>query len=85
MNASQFASPTLVKADGSVETLERMPLTHDPNGSAYNQDWLQTFLFAHLRCLPNREIDPSYKELIPVCREMGTDLGAPLGGHNTAT
>jgi len=42
---------------------------------AFNETWLQEFIFAHDEALPIVEIEPAFGPLIPVCRELRTQAG----------
>jgi hypothetical protein len=69
----QFAAPILIHEQ--VETiLERLPLSGSSKIN-YNENWLQELLFKHPQTLPINEIDQSYLNLIPICREMKTPAG----------
>jgi len=69
----QFAAPILIhEQDATI--LEKLPLS-DSSTLNYNENWLQELLFKHPQTLPINEIDQSYLNLIPVCREMKTPVG----------
>jgi len=64
----QHQTPYIV-SDGAAHKLESatdLPLT---------EDWLQEFIFKHHHVLPIDEIEPAFGPLIPVCRELPTDVG----------
>lgn len=42
---------------------------------AFNEAWLQEFVFRHSEALPISEIEPIFGSLIPVCRELRTSAG----------
>ncbi len=42
---------------------------------AFQEEWLQGFIFTHHQALPIGEIEPMFGSLIPVCRELGTPAG----------
>ena len=70
---NQFATPILIK-NGSESILERMPLS-DSGVTTYDESWLQALLYSHPQALPIDEIDQSYENLIPICRELNTPAG----------
>ena len=43
--------------------------------SGRNEAWLRDTLFAHPDILPVREIAPAFGPLVPLCRELRTDVG----------
>jgi hypothetical protein len=45
------------------------------NTAGRDEKWLQGTLFEHPDILPINSIDPSFGPLIPLCREMKTDVG----------
>jgi len=70
---NQFAAPILINGVGG-SILERLPL--DATGeSKYDESWLQKLLYIHPEALPVSEIDQSYLNLVPICREMNTPAG----------
>lgn len=70
---SQFAVPFLVNKQGGI-VLERISLGYD-SATSYDENWLQNLLFTHPQSLPIKEIDQSYKNLVPICRELNTPAG----------
>lgn len=71
---NQFATPVMITNEKQVTTLERLPLGGE-SAKKYNEDWLQKILFEHPTTLPINEIDPSFQNLIPICRELPTPAG----------
>lgn len=71
---SAFTKPLLIGPNGSVQLLERIPLTNGADGQV-SERWLQEALFASPEALPIREIDPHIGTLIPVCMEIETGSG----------
>lgn len=65
--SSQHSKPYLVTANASypLETAE----------GAFNEVWLQEFVFHHGDALPIAEIEPVFGALIPVCMELSTKAG----------
>ena len=43
--------------------------------ATFDESWLQDFIFKHHQTLPLDEIEPAFKPLIPVCRELPTPAG----------
>lgn len=72
---SAYATPLIVKMDGSSIKLDRVALTGTESEAAYSEDWLQNLLFRHPQALPVAEIDDSFSGLVPLCREMDTPAG----------
>lgn len=72
---SAYSGPVLVPSVGTPRVLERVPLTGAESKAAYNEDWLQRLLYEYPRCLPVQELDGSFAELVPICREMRTHAG----------
>jgi hypothetical protein len=65
--ARQHSSPYIFR-DGSAQSLNQLL-------DAYNETWLQEFIFTHSEALPIGEIEPAFGPIIPVCRELRTDSG----------
>lgn len=63
----QFTNPYIVTG-GRVYPLH-------PATSAFDEDWLQDFIFGHGQSIPLDEIEPAFGPLIPICRELPTDAG----------
>ena len=74
MLRNQFTAPILIDEQGGGTTLERVPLKADAE-SNYAENWLQKLLYTHPEALPISEIDQSYLNLVPICREMNTSVG----------
>ena len=55
--------------------LRRRPLTAEPAGASYDEEWLQQLLFITPEILPVGEIDDAFGPVIPLCRELPTDAG----------
>lgn len=73
--SSAYAAPLLITAEGSAEALKRLPLSGPESSAAYSESWLQDLLFRFPSVLPIAEIDDSFSDLIPICREMNTPAG----------
>lgn len=63
----QHTSPYIVKDDMAQRLVQHR--------DAFNETWLQEFIFAHDEALPIVEIEPAFGPLIPVCRELRTAAG----------
>lgn len=74
MANSGFASPVLVRPDGTSTVLKPVPISGSA-AQAYNEAWLQELLYRHPEVLPIAEIDASYSGLVPLCMEMDTPAG----------
>ena len=74
MLTNQFTAPILIDEQGGGTTLERLSLkaSGEPH---YDEKWLQKLLYTHPEALPISEIDQSYLNLVPICREMNTPVG----------
>ena len=44
--------------------------------TAYSEDWLQRLLFEHPELLPIEQVEPTYSDAAPLCREMRTPAGS---------
>ena len=73
--SSLFPNPVLVAADGSSFQLSKVPLSGESSLGLYSEDWLQNLLYKHPQALPIAEIDDSFSDLVPICREMETPVG----------
>ncbi len=72
---SAHALPLLISSTGTKVLLERVPLAGGSGPSAYNEAWLQEILYRYPQALPIADINPSFSDLIPVCRELATPAG----------
>jgi len=72
---SAFAAPILVRPNHPSSRLERVPLSGATSVDAYSEQWLQNLLYHHSVALPIAEIDDSFTDLVPLCREMDTPAG----------
>lgn len=61
----------LLHSSGTMETLARQPLASAERDEA----WLRDLLLQHPEALPAAEVDPTFAEPIPVCRELRTAAG----------
>jgi len=75
MSSTQYGSPILLypEKNQSIE-LERIDLRKD-TAFEYNEKWLQKTIEKYPALLPITEIEPIFGELIPVCRELNTNVG----------
>lgn len=67
---NQFSCPIMINNQEST-ILERLPLSCT-GASEYDEKWLQDLLFKNPRALPIDQIDQTYVNLMPVCRELNT-------------
>ena len=75
MSHTQYGTPILINnAQSRVSTLKRIDLTSDTNFK-YDENWLQQRIFETPALLPVNEVDPIFGPLIPVCRELMTNVG----------
>ena len=76
MNLSAYGKPILISGKNQ-QALAMQPIELQSDESfQYNEDWLQKTIAAHPELLPIEEIDPIFGDLIPVCRELSTPVGA---------
>lgn len=73
MTDSAFGSPLLIDADGKSTILDRVPLSGAE--ASYDEAFIQKLVFDHPQCLPIKEIDQAYANLIPICCELSTPAG----------
>lgn len=64
------AAPFLVDSDSNVESLYRINFNE-----GFSERWLQEQLYRNPESLPFGEINPSYREVVPLCMEMNTTAG----------
>lgn len=70
MDTRPYATP-LVIASGKTSPLLRVEFSD----LSRDEDWLQTLLFDHAELLPFEELDPLFRNSIPVAREVETGVG----------
>ncbi|HXD10435.1 MAG TPA: hypothetical protein VN653_10260, partial [Anaerolineales bacterium] len=63
----QYNNPYLINSN-EMQKLE-------PTFDAFDENWLQKFIFEHHMAIPINEIEPAFAPLIPVCRELPTNAG----------
>ena len=68
MKKSQYSTP-LIKLNSNSYRLERNYVGTGDNESR-DENWLQDLIYKNPRLLPVEEIEPSYLDLYPVCREL---------------
>ncbi len=69
---TQYGTPVIVSEDKIARTLQPIKLN---SSGTYNEAWLQKVIFERPDCLPVAEIDSAYRDLIPVCTELRTEVG----------
>lgn len=75
MSTSAYSRPILIPASGAEVPLDRVPLSGAESADAYDEKWLQELLYRHPSTLPVGDIDDSFAEMVPLCREMSTSAG----------
>src|SRR6476661_3039503 len=70
--ARQHATPILVPVTGATVALK--PVSQSATGGTLEDD-IQSLIHAHPSILPIEEIDPIFKDAVPVCRELETPAG----------
>src|SRR5262245_17435409 len=74
--SNSFSKPVLIPQTGEAVVLERVPLTGADSTAEYSETWLQDLLYRFPQALPITEIDEGFSDLIAVCKEMNTPVGA---------
>lgn len=64
------AVPFLIDTNSNTRPLFRLAFNE-----GFSEQWLQEQLFKNPSSLPLGEINPGYKEVVPLCMEMGTGAG----------
>jgi hypothetical protein len=72
---TQFGVPVVVFNTKQARPLARIPLTALSDLESYDEKWLQKLVFDHPQCLPLNEIDSAYTTLLPLGREVHTNVG----------
>ncbi len=70
MSKGQYSRPLIVEGDRAT-TLERIEFDDTPR----NEDWLQDLLFTHPELVPFEELDPLFRNSVPVAREVESGSG----------
>lgn len=73
MEGTSFTTPTILREPQDPLRLQRISFEGGTNG--FHEKWLQESLFKHPEVLPCSEIDPAFRVLVPVCRELNTPAG----------
>jgi hypothetical protein len=73
--SSSYSTPIIVRPDGSSDRLTRLPLSGGASTDTYSEAWLQELLYQHPDALPIAELDDTFSDMVPVCREMETTAG----------
>ena len=61
--------------DSQEEIIRRIPLATAASSGGIDESSLQDLLFRFPNCLPIAAIDASYRDAVPVCRELATSAG----------
>lgn len=67
----QHTLPLSIK-DGEVSTLSKISFS----SNEYNEDWIQNICFNHPEMLPIAEIEQTFNDMIPICRELSCPSGS---------
>jgi hypothetical protein len=70
MKSRQYTTPMFVEA-GRAIPLDRVPFSE----RTFDEGWLQKLLFEQPNLLPIEDIDPLFRRLVPVARELRTGKG----------
>jgi hypothetical protein len=65
--ARQHVNPYIITETGTYQLTA--------TSKEFDEDWLQDFIYRNPHALPVRDIEPLFKDLIPVCRELPTAAG----------
>lgn len=66
----QYSTPIIIQ-DDKIITLEKVSLNTD----LYNEEWIQNICFQDPSLLPVEEIEPTFRGMISICRELATESG----------
>jgi hypothetical protein len=72
--ARQHSTPLLIDAAG-VRALPLVPLSLTGGANAVGEAEIQQLVHDHPTCLPIAEIDPMFRDPVPVCMELNTPAG----------
>jgi hypothetical protein len=75
VTTSPYSQPVLLTTQGDAVPLARVSFEQSSGAGALTEDWLQVQLFRYPLLLPIEDIDPAYRRLLPVCRELSTPAG----------
>jgi len=67
----QHTLPVSLK-DNKVSLLSKVPFSSE----GYNEDWIQNLCFNHPEMLPIAEIEPTFNDMVPICRELACPSGS---------
>jgi len=70
-----YGKPLIVRDGKPSIMMERLSMGGGQQSRTYDEAFIQKLAFDHPECLPISEIDIAYKELVPVCMELGTPAG----------
>lgn len=66
----QHSTPIFLK-DSKATVLEKVSL----HSGIYNEAWIQELCFNHPQLLPVEEIEPTFRGMIPICKELAVPSG----------
>lgn len=66
----QHSTPVIIQ-DDKIISLEKVSLNTD----LYNEEWIQNICFQEPALLPVKEIEPTFRGMIPICQELATESG----------
>jgi hypothetical protein len=67
----QHTLPVSIR-DEKVSLLTKVPVA----SKGYNEDWIQNLCFNHPEMLPIAEIEPTFNDMVPICRELACPSGS---------
>jgi hypothetical protein len=71
MRKSAYGTPLVIRNGSEPVVLDKV----DISGSSYDEKFIQELAFNHPFCLPVREIDRAFEQLVPICMELNTPAG----------
>ena len=71
MRKSAYGTPLVIRDGADPVALDKVSIS----SGAYDEKFIQELAFDHPTCLPVREIDRAYEQLVPICMELNTPAG----------
>lgn len=67
----QYNTPLIIK-NNQAQSLEKVSL----NSAGYSEEWIQDLCFNNPGLLPVDDLEPAFRGMIPICKELMTPSGA---------
>ena len=71
MRKSAYGTPLVIQDGMDPVVLDKVEIS----SGSYDEKFVQELAFNHPSCLPVREIDRAYEQLVPICMELNTPAG----------